>query len=130
MFYPGEVGYTLVAPALAGSYGGFIASMSVSEPAGLVIFGICLYIVAIGIRHRESFRGKAARAKVIPLETAKIERRLATPASIRISLASSLSPKPLSSARDEFSVKRRRRRWMMDCEVLFSRRFRPFQWVA
>jgi hypothetical protein len=106
------VGHTFVAPALAGSFSGFIdhVRMSVSDPAGLVILGICLCIVAIGIRFRESLPERAARAKVIPLETAKIESRLATAASIRISLVSSVSPKPLSSAHVEFSVSRQRRR--------------------
>ena len=102
----------LVAPALAGSFGGFIdhARMSVSGPAGLMILGICLCIVAIGIRRRESLPEKAAWAKVIPLETAKIESRLATPASIGIPLVSSVSPKPLSSNHDELPVSRQRRR--------------------
>jgi hypothetical protein len=125
MFYPEEVGYTLVAPPLAGSFGGFIDCVRTlaSEPVSLVILGLGLSIVAIGIRRRESLPERAARAKVIPLETAKIERRLATPAPVGLSPVSSVSPKP----RYEFSVNRQRRKRMMECEILFSRGFRPFQ---
>jgi hypothetical protein len=65
----------LVALEIAGSVAEFIshASTSIPEPIGLGIFGMCLFIVATGIRRRESLPWAAGRAEGIRFKTEKIE---------------------------------------------------------
>src|ERR1700691_996422 len=104
--YPGKVGYTFATSAPAGSLGelfGYVSAL-VSEPAGLAIFGICLCIVAMSIRRRESLQGTAAQSKVISLERAKLEKRSATLGSMGTAPSTLCRPSSSLSASDKFAA--------------------------
>jgi len=114
--FPGKVEHTLVTPELAGSFNELIRYVStlISEPASLVLLGICLWIVATGMRRRESTLATVDGTKVIPLETARLERRLATLAFIEKSPVSTLPLKLSSDGHEDLAVNGQRRRRVMD----------------
>lgn len=108
--------HTPVTPELAGPFGEFIRHVStlISEPASLVILGICLWIVATGMRRRESALATVDGTKVILLERPRLERRSATLAFIEKSPVSTLPLKLSSAGHEDLAVNGQRRRRVMD----------------